>query len=54
MMSVPRLLLCVVFPPLAVMDKGCAIILIVLVGWVLGWIPGVLLAIAFGGADKYR
>jgi uncharacterized membrane protein YqaE (UPF0057 family) len=42
-----RLLLCFVFPPLAVIDRGCGAILLTLVLTTLGWFPGVITAIYF-------
>jgi uncharacterized membrane protein YqaE (UPF0057 family) len=44
-MSFWRVLLSILFPPLAVLDKGCGSILIVLILTVLGWIPGVIAAL---------
>lgn len=44
-MSVWRVILSVLFPPLAVIDKGCGSILIVLILTLLGWIPGVIAAL---------
>ena len=44
-MSVWRVILSVLFPPLAVYDKGCGSILIVLTLTLLGWIPGVIAAL---------
>ncbi|MFD2516915.1 YqaE/Pmp3 family membrane protein [Salinimicrobium flavum] len=44
-MSVWRVILSVLFPPLAVIDRGCGSILIVLILTLLGWIPGVLAAL---------
>lgn len=44
-MSIWRVLLSILFPPLAVIDKGCGSILIVLILTLLGWIPGVLAAL---------
>jgi len=41
-MSFWRVLLCIIFPPLAVLDKGCGSILIVSILTVAGWIPGVI------------
>ncbi|HOE95775.1 MAG TPA: YqaE/Pmp3 family membrane protein [Candidatus Sumerlaeota bacterium] len=41
-MSCFRVLLCVIFPPLAVIDKGCGSFLIVCLLTVVGWVPGVL------------
>jgi uncharacterized membrane protein YqaE (UPF0057 family) len=42
-----RVLLCIVFPPLAVLDKGCGAIVAVSVLTVLGWVPGIIGAIVF-------
>lgn len=39
-----RYLLCIVFPPLAVIDKGCGAFLLVILFTLSGWIPGVVLA----------
>ncbi|WP_304143369.1 YqaE/Pmp3 family membrane protein [Mesoflavibacter zeaxanthinifaciens] len=44
-MSFWRVLLCIFFPPLAVLDKGCGSILIVFILWCLGWIPGTIAAL---------
>ncbi|MGV6828676.1 MAG: YqaE/Pmp3 family membrane protein [Flavobacteriales bacterium] len=44
-MSIWRVLLSILFPPLAVLDKGCGSILIVLILTFLGWIPGVIAAL---------
>ena len=44
-MSVFRVLLAIIFPPLSVVDKGCGSVLIVLILTLLGWIPGVLAAL---------
>jgi len=44
-MSVWRVILSVLFPPLAVYDKGCGSILIVLILTLLGWIPGIIAAL---------
>ncbi|MCT8338672.1 YqaE/Pmp3 family membrane protein [Luteirhabdus pelagi] len=44
-MSIWRVLLSILFPPLAVIDKGCGSILIVLILTILGWIPGVIAAL---------
>ena len=40
-----RVLLCIICPPLAVIDKGCGSVIITLILTVLGWIPGVLAAL---------
>lgn len=44
-MSIFRVLLSIIFPPLAVYDQGCGSILIVLLLTVLGWVPGVIAAL---------
>lgn len=44
-MSLLRVLLCIVFPPLAVVDKGCGSVLIVLLLTLAGWVPGVIAAL---------
>lgn len=41
-MSLFRVLLSIIFPPLAVLDKGCGSVLIVLLLTCAGWIPGVI------------
>ena len=46
-MIILKILLCIIFPPLAVYDKGIGPILITLVLTFLGWIPGVIAAIIF-------
>ncbi len=44
-MSCLRALLCIIFPPLAVLDKGCGSILLVFVLTLCAWVPGVIGAI---------
>ncbi|CAI8410745.1 YqaE/Pmp3 family membrane protein [Flavobacteriaceae bacterium] len=44
-MSFWRVVLSILFPPLAVIDKGCGSVLIVLILTCLGWIPGVIAAL---------
>jgi len=44
-MNIWRVILAVIFPPLAVLDKGCGSIIIVTILTVLGWIPGVIAAL---------
>lgn len=41
-MSLFRVLLSIIFPPLAVLDKGCGSVLIVLLLTCAGWTPGVI------------
>ena len=44
-MSFWRVILCIIFPPLAVIDKGCGSVLLVLILTICGWIPGVIAAL---------
>ena len=44
-MSLIQIILAIIFPPLAVLDKGCGSILIVLLLTACGWIPGVIAAL---------
>jgi uncharacterized membrane protein YqaE (UPF0057 family) len=46
-MGILRAILCVLLPPLAVLDKGLGAVLIVLLLTLVGWIPGVIGAIIF-------
>lgn len=41
-MSLIRVLLAIFFPPLAVIDRGCGSVLIVLILTLCGWVPGVI------------
>ncbi len=52
-MSFLRVLLCILFPPLAVIDKGCGSILIVFLLTLAGWIPGVLAALIINNRQRY-
>ncbi len=51
-----RYLLCLIFPPLAVFDKGCGTMLLVLLFTLFGWLPGTILAflICFKDKNYYR
>jgi uncharacterized membrane protein YqaE (UPF0057 family) len=44
-MSCLQVLLCIIFPPLAVLDRGCGSILIVTILTCCAWVPGVLAAL---------
>jgi uncharacterized membrane protein YqaE (UPF0057 family) len=44
-MSCGRVIVCVIFPPLAVIDKGCGSILITTILTIVGWVPGVIAAL---------
>jgi len=41
-MSILRVILSVIFPPLAVIDKGCGSFLIVFFLTLCAWVPGVI------------
>jgi len=53
-MSIWRVILSIVFPPLAIVDKGCGSFLIILILTLLGWIPGVIGALVILNNPKYR
>jgi uncharacterized membrane protein YqaE (UPF0057 family) len=40
-----RAILCIIFPPLAVLDRGCGTILIVFALTLAGWVPGAVAAL---------
>ena len=44
-MTIWRVILCVIFPFLAVIDKGFGSVLLVFILTLLGWIPGVIAAL---------
>lgn len=51
-MSLWRVILSIIFPPLAVYDKGCGSILIVLILTCCAWIPGVIGALVILNKNK--
>lgn len=53
-MSIFRILLSVIFPPLAVIDKGLGSILIVFILTLCGWVPGVIAALVILNNPKYK
>lgn len=53
-MSLTRVILSVLFPPLAVYDKGIGSILIVFILWIIGWVPGVIAALVILNNPKYN
>jgi uncharacterized membrane protein YqaE (UPF0057 family) len=53
-MGCGRILLAILLPPLAVIDKGCGAFLVVLMLTFLGWIPGVIGALVIGSMDNRR
>ncbi len=44
-MGCMRALVCLLLPPLAVIDRGCGTVLIVTALTIAGWVPGVLAAL---------
>ncbi|MBZ0278998.1 MAG: YqaE/Pmp3 family membrane protein [Anaerolineae bacterium] len=44
-MGCGRALLCIIFPPLAVIDRGCGTVVIVLALTIAGWVPGAVAAL---------
>ena len=44
-MSLGRAILCILFPPLAVLARGCGTVIIVLALTIAGWIPGAIAAL---------
>lgn len=51
-MSFVRTLFAIIFPPIAVYDKGCGPILLVFLLTIAGWVPGVLAALFIIYKDK--
>jgi len=47
-----RYILCLIFPPLAVFDKGCGTMLLVFAFTIFGWLPGTILAFLICLRDK--
>ena len=50
--TIIRYLLCIIFPPLAVTNKGCATMMVVLLFTLFAWIPGVIFAFLICLSDK--
>jgi uncharacterized membrane protein YqaE (UPF0057 family) len=51
-MGLLRVLLCIFFPPLAVIDKGCGSVLIIFLLTLCGWVPGVIGALIINNKKK--
>ena len=51
-MSFLRVLLSILFPPLAVYDCGCGSMLIVFLLTLCGWVPGVIAALIILNKNK--
>lgn len=46
-----KVLLCIILPPLAVLDKGCGSIVIVSLLTLFGWVPGVIGALVINNKN---
>jgi uncharacterized membrane protein YqaE (UPF0057 family) len=51
-MSLIRVILSIIAPPLAVIDKGCGSIVIVFLLTLCGWVPGVIAALIILNRDR--
>lgn len=51
-MSLIRVILAIIFPPLAIIDKGCGSVLIILLLTLCGWVPGVIGALVILNGEK--
>ena len=50
-MSLIRVILAILFPPLAVVDRGCGSFLIISLLTICGWVPGVIGALVILNKD---
>ena len=48
----PQVILAIIFPPLAVIDRGCGSMLIVFLLTLCGWVPGVIAALIILNKNK--
>ena len=54
-MGLFRVILCIILPPLAVLDKGCGSIVITTILTICGWVPGAIAALVINnGARKEK
>ena len=51
-MGLGRAILCILLPPLAVLDRGCGSVLIVALLTLIGWVPGVIAALIINNRTK--
>lgn len=51
-MGCGRALLCILLPPLAVLDKGCGTVVIVALLTLCGWVPGAIGALIVCSKDN--
>lgn len=52
-MSIIRVLLAIIFPPLAVLDKGCGSLIITFLLTICGWVPGVIAALIIINKEEH-
>ena len=52
-MSLLRVLICILLPPLAVLDKGLGAVVLTTILTLVGWVPGVLAAIFFSTQTQH-
>ena len=52
-MNIFRAIFCILLPPVAVIDKGVPVFLIVCILTILGWIPGIIGAIIFDSGMSF-
>lgn len=52
-MSIWRVILAILLPPLAVLDKGCGSVVIVFLLTLCGWVPGIIGALVILNNPKY-
>lgn len=53
-MSLPRVVLAILLPPLAVLDRGCGSVVIVSLLTLAGWVPGVIGALVILNKNESR
>ena len=51
-MSCLQVILAIIFPPLAVIDRGCGSMLIVFLLTLIGWVPGIIAALIILNKNK--
>ena len=51
-MGCGRVLLCILLPPLAVLDRGCGNVVLVSILTLAGWVPGAIAALVVCNNNK--
>lgn len=51
-MGCGRAILCIILPPLAVLDRGCGTVVIVTALTIAGWVPGAIAALVLNNMPK--